>query len=105
MNDFKVYLHSRKLKESTIQEHLHNVKRFKDWLSGENYPDAAQVNYSDLLAYIQQEKQKRLDIATINLRLGSISQYYEYLKSQGEIAKNPARIVRVKGAVTKVVQH
>ena len=105
MNDFSVYLREKKMKPSTILEHCHNIKRFKGWLSKENHLDAAQVKYNDLLAYIQQEKQKGLEIVTINLRLSSISHYFEFLKSQGAIAKNPARTLRVKGGVDKVIQH
>jgi integrase/recombinase XerD len=105
MNDFQTYLQARKLKDSTIQGHLNNVKRFITWLTEQNYPDAAPVKYADLLVYIQQEKQKELDPATINIRLNSISWYYEYQKSLGEITKNPARIIRVKGISQKVIQH
>ncbi|HWK05696.1 MAG TPA: site-specific integrase [Puia sp.] len=105
MNDFNTYLRGKKMKASTIREHLNNVKRFMDWLSQENYGDAAQVQYADLLAYIQQEKQKELDPATINLRLTSISHYYEYLKNDDQVDKNPARTLRVKGTVTKVIQN
>lgn len=104
MNDFKVYLQQQQMAETTIREHLNNIKRFMNWLSKENYPDAARVKYSDLLAYIQQEKQKALDPATINLRLTSISHYFEFLKSLGEIKKNPARTLRVKGVIKKVIQ-
>ena len=105
MNDFKIYLQQQQMAETTIRQHLNNVKRFIGWLSQENHPDAAQVKYSDLLAYIQQEKQKALDPATINLRLTSISHYFEFLKSLGAIEKNPARTLRVKGVAHKVIQN
>jgi len=105
MNAFQTYLQGRNMKDSTIREHIANVKRFISWLTKEQYLDASTIRYADLLAYIQSEKQKELDIATINIRLTSISHYFEFLKKEGMAARNPARTLRVKGAIRKVVEN
>ena len=68
-----------------------------------HYIQAHEIRYNDLLAYIQYEKANHLNVATINLRLTSINKYLEYLKGIGELERNLARILRVKGELQKVV--
>jgi hypothetical protein len=50
-----------------IREHIANIGRFIGWLKEEGHPHASTMQYADLLAYIQVEKQKGLEPATINL--------------------------------------
>ncbi len=105
MDEFEQYLQGTKLSASTIAGHCYNVKLFTQWLEKENHLDATGVSYNDLLAYIQYEREKKVDPATINLRLNSISHYFEYLKKLGEVKKNPARLLRVKGIVKRVIEN
>lgn len=104
MKDFKIYLQQQQFQASTIEEHCKNVKYFTQWLVEQQYQQAAMIRYNDLLAYIQYEKQRKISPATINLRLSSISYYFEFLKKQGEVEKNPAKTIRVKGVLTTVIQ-
>jgi site-specific recombinase XerD len=105
MDEFEQYLLAKKLGTTTITSHCYNVKLFIQWLAKENYLDAADIGYNGLLAYIQQEKKKNVTPATINLRLTSITHYFEYLKKLGEVKQNPARLVRVKGTVKRVIEN
>jgi site-specific recombinase XerD len=105
MDEFRQYLHGQRLKDSTIEEHCKNIQRFTGWMIQENYPDASTIKYTDLLAYIQYEKSRGIDAATINLRLTSIRYYFEHLKKLGAVEKNPAKTIRVKGVVKKVIEH
>ena len=104
MDEFEQYLQGKKLSASTIAGHCYNVKLFTQWLAKENHLDAASTGYSDLLAYIQYERHKNVSPATINLRLTSITHYFEYLKKLGDVKKNPARLLRVKGTVKRVIE-
>lgn len=105
MEEFKIFLQEQRLSASTIDEHCNNVNRFIQWVAKENHLDAASVQYNDLLSYIQYEKQKGVNPVSVNLRLTCISWYFEYLKKLGEIKKNPARNLRVKGVIKKVVEN
>jgi len=105
MDKFEQYLRAQKMSASTISSHCYNVNLFTQWMVKENLPDASSISYNDLLAYIQYEKQKNVNPATINLRLGSITHYFEYLKKQGEVKKNPAKMLRVKGVVKRVIEN
>ena len=102
MDEFEQYLQAQKLSASTITSHYNNVNLFIQWLEKENHLDAANIGYNDLLAYIQYEKQKNISPAIINLRLASITHYFDYLKKQGEVKKNPVKLLRVKGTVKRV---
>ena len=105
MDDFKQYLQAEKYKERTIEEHLLNVNRFIIWLTEVHNMQFQEIRYNDLLAYIQHEKNTGINVATINLRLTSINKYFEHLKEIGELEKNPARTIRIKGELQKVIIH
>ena len=78
---------------------------FIQWLKKESHLDAASIGYNDLLAYIQHEKQRNVGPATINLRLTSITHYFDYLKKQGDVKGDPVKQLRVKGAVKRVIEN
>jgi integrase/recombinase XerD len=98
-------LQQQKYMQSTINSHLQNVHRFLEWMQGNGTEEAENISYNDLLEYIQYEKQRNIITATINLRLTSIGKYFDCLKEQGSITRNPARTIRVRGALKKVVEQ
>jgi site-specific recombinase XerD len=98
-------LQQQKYRQSTIISHLQNVNRFLEWMQTSGIEEAENINYNDLLEYVQYEKQRNIITASINLRLTSIGKYFDCLKEQGSITKNPARTIRVRGALKKVVEQ
>lgn len=105
MDSFEQYLQTKKLSTSTIASHCYNVNLFTQWLEKESHLDVASMGYNDLLAYIQYEKQKNVNPTTINLRLSSITHYFDYLKKEGEVKNNPVKQLRVKGTVKRVIEN
>lgn len=57
------------------------------------------------MEYIQYEQKRNLDTATINLRLSSISLYFDFLKEDNSIGRNPARTLRIKGKLKTITEH
>lgn len=98
-------LEQEKYRQSTISSHLQNINRFVEWINKSNIQEVENVQYNDLLDYVQQEKEKQIDIATINLRLTSISKYFEFLKQENLITRNPARTLRIKGKLKTIIQQ
>lgn len=43
--------------------------------------------------------------STINLRISSISKYFEFLKTEGTVNRNPARTLRIKGKAKTIIQN
>src|ERR1035437_5134319 len=112
MERFYYYLKMQNMKESTTQEHIKNVERFMKWaeqtggvVSKNNSAGTEQITYPELLEYVQCLKQKKLEISTINIRLGSIRKYYDHLKEEGVIEKNPAKRLHIKGAIKKIINN
>lgn len=102
---FKQYLIKERLKENTIREHLQNIHYLHKWAKQEEMTHIEQLTHIELLAYINYEKQRKISVATINLRINSIRKYYEYLKEEGYTLQNPTRKLSIKGTVKKVVEN
>jgi site-specific recombinase XerD len=105
MDNFKAYLQAKKYRESTVQAHIQNLGYFLKWVASQGIPDPAGTSYNDLLSYVQYEQARQKDVATINLRVSSISQYFDCLKQAGLVSRNPARTLRIKGKAKTVIQH
>ncbi len=105
MEQFKEYLQQRSFRESTINGHLQNVGYFMQWLQTNGMYEAENISYNDLLNYVQHEKEKQIETATLNLRLTSVSKYFDCLKESGSITRTPARTLRIKGSLKKVIEQ
>lgn len=112
---FRNYLQQRRYRESTINAHLLNVGYFIKWWESPSFGgvgEAGNITYNDLLNYVQYEQQRNLpagrqgiDVSTINLRISSISKYFEFLKTEGTVNRNPARTLRIKGKAKTIIQN
>lgn len=101
---FKEYLEKQKLRASTVNGHLKDIERFKKWC-GANTISYQQATYKHLLKFIQQATARGISKSTINIHLGSIKKYYDYLILTGERKDNPATELRVKNNGKKVLQN
>ncbi|MEY2917538.1 MAG: hypothetical protein RIS73_1252 [Bacteroidota bacterium] len=105
MENFKIYLQQKRFRESTINGHVQNVGYFLKWIENNGLHEPESMQYNDLLNYVQYEQQRNKDVSTINLRISSISKYFEFLKMEGTVNRNPARTLRIKGKAKTVIQN
>ncbi len=91
--------------ESTVNGHLQNVGYFLIWIEANGLYEAENVSYTDLLNYVQYEQQRNKDVSTINLRISSISKYFEFLKEENLVSRNPARTLRIKGKAKTIIHY
>jgi site-specific recombinase XerD len=105
MEGFKEYLQQRRFMQSTINGHLQNVGYFMQWIENNGLCEVENVQYTDLLNYVNYEQKQNKDVSTINLRVSSISKYFEFLKEEGLVNRNPARTLRIKGKVKTIIQN
>lgn len=103
LHSFEYYLKDSGLAEKTISENLKDIARFKEWTKENDFSGIEQINYKELLGYVQNMKSKCLSVQTQNIRINSIRKYFEHLKEEGIIENNPARRLRIKGAIRKVI--
>lgn len=90
---------------STIQGHLQTMQLFIQWAKTQGYTGIDNLNYLELLNYVQEQKQRGLKIQTIKQRLNSLSKYYEYLKHIGLLDKNPTKKIKLKGELRSITQN
>jgi site-specific recombinase XerD len=102
---FKHYLIVRRFMQSTINGHLLNVGYFLKWIENNGLHEAENLQYTDLLNYVNYEQKQHKDVSTINLRISSISKYFEFLKEEGLVNRNPARTLRIKGKAKTIIQN
>ncbi len=105
MEGFKEYLQQRRFMQSTINGHLLNVGYFLKWVENNGLHEAENMQYTDLLNYVNYEQKQNKDVSTINLRISSISKYFEFLKEEGLVNRNPARTLRIKGKAKTIIQN
>jgi integrase/recombinase XerD len=107
-NSFEQWLRARNYRDITIEGHIKNVSYFMKWVEAEGYYEIENVSYNDLLLYVQYEQGRGMDTATINLRLGSITRYYDYVYESCEMTPangNPARSLRIRGKLQTVTKQ
>jgi site-specific recombinase XerD len=102
---FKDYLTAKRYRENTIKSHLQNIGYFLQWIESNGLEAIENMEYNNLLSYVQHEQQRGIDVATINLRLTSINKYFNFLQSEGAVSRNPAATLRIKGKAQTVTEN
>jgi site-specific recombinase XerD len=105
MEGFKEYLQQRRFMQSTINAHLQNIGYFIKWIENNGLHEVENLQYTDLLNYVNYVQKQNKDVSTINLRISSISKYFEFLKEEGLVNRNPARTLRIKGKAKTIIQN
>jgi integrase/recombinase XerD len=95
MENFKNWLSSQELAAISIRRHTENVSRFANW-SIQNELQQEELNYRDLLIYIQELQARSIKARSINNIIGSIKKYYDWQIESGNRLDNPAKKLRVK---------
>ena len=101
LKSFEKFLGKQNYNENTIRQYLNYTVCFLEWMK-ENSQTASQINYSELLQYINHCKNKNNSTRLINRKLASIRKYYEYLELEGKATKNPASGLYLKGQKSSV---
>jgi site-specific recombinase XerD len=102
---FRNYLQGKRYMPSTIDCYVKNIVSFLEWVTSNNLYEIENVGYNDLLSHIQFLQEKKLTVHTINIRLLSISKYFEFLKEEKLVTKNPARTLRIKGEIKTITEQ
>ncbi len=105
IENFKNYLQQKHFRESTIIGHVKNISYFIKWIHDNQLYEVENITQNNVLEYVQYEQRRNLDVATINIRLGSISKYFEFLKVESLVTRNPARTLRIKGKIKTITEQ
>lgn len=104
MRSYRRYLKEQGLAESTISQHLRNAGRFLQWIDQEGLLQE-EVNYNDILGYIEYQRSCGDSSGLINRRVLSIRRYFSFfqLKEKKEGMQNPAAGIYLRGRTSKMI--
>ena len=97
---FKSWLEKQGYAKDTVRQLTGYTGCFLDWLESKNL-ETGQVSYVDMLGFIKYYQNKD-SIGLLNRKLGAVRKYYEWLQLLGEVGKNPATGIYLKGRKTRV---
>jgi len=100
LNDFENYLRNEGQRLNTVRGNSSSARVFLDWTTNEqiNY---LEINYTDLLAYIDHQKARGNTKNTINGKLQGIKHFYNYLQQKELVQSNPAEELRIKNVIKR----
>ena len=101
LKSFRSYLQQLGNSESTIQQKSNYTGSFLSWQECENL-QSREIQYSDLLNFIDYCKLEGKSKRHINKKLCSIRNFYEYLKESNSGIINPAANLYLKGITQKL---
>jgi integrase/recombinase XerD len=94
LGDFKKHLEKQGYEENTTRQFINYTAYFFNWKEKVRLD---QVDYNDLLTFIDQCRSGGDSTRLINRKLGAIRKYYEYLQHTDKTIKNPASGLYLKG--------
>ena len=104
MEDFKTHLIKKEYSNNTIHEIERNVLEFINYCQT-NEIEKEQANFQTVLAFIETLQKRGVKPQTVNIKLGSIKKYYEYLKQYGYVKTNPLDRIKQKGTVQTIITN
>lgn len=102
---FENYLIELEETDSSIEEHLKCLTYFDDWCNTQGIRDKEFLQLGAIKEYVKFMQSIPVKIGTQNSRLNSMSKYYDFLKLEGIITKNPIRNFRIRKQKKKVVRN
>lgn len=100
LGNFEASLHKRKLSESTIRQKTNHAGYFLQWLEKEEIA-RQQVEYRNILAFIDYCKENGMSINQTNRILQAIKEYFNNMK----LNNNPAENIKLRGIHRKEIQN
>ena len=104
MNDFKTHLIKKEYSNNTIHQIERNTLEFINYCKNVDI-EKEQVNFQTVLAFIETLQKRGVKPQTVNIKLGSIKKYYEYLKQYGYVKTNPIDRINQKGTPQTIITN
>jgi len=103
MNEYRTYLEKENYSKSSIGCYINEIGHFKKWCN-RNHTTAIEIDYKTSLKYIKYLTRKGNTKRTINHKLGSLKNYFNYLISEAYRSDSPIENTVVKGA-KRIINH
>ncbi|KAB1061468.1 tyrosine-type recombinase/integrase [Salibacter halophilus] len=99
---FKKYLESKGLTKQSSERMQGDLLRLLNWCEKENL-EPEQAGYRDMIGYVKYLQQRKVKQRTVQIYLGSIKHYYNWLVKRGIREDNPLRNIEIKGIKRKLL--
>lgn len=99
---FKQYLESKGLARQSIERMQGDLLRLLNWCEKENL-EPEQAGYRDMIGYVKYLQKRKVKQRTVQIYLGSIKHYYNWLIKRGIREDNPLRNIEIKGIKRKLL--
>lgn len=101
--DFTGYLREvKKSSENTIQSYTRDLKGFFRFMEGLGIEDAAQINRTNVMAYVYELQKEKKAAATVSRSIASVRAFFYFLMRCGSVSENPAAEVDTPKAERKM---
>ena len=97
MNAYRSYLEQENYSTSSITCYINEMQHFKKWCT-RNHTTPTQIDYKTSLKYIKYLTRKGNSKKTINHKLGSLKNHFNYLINEAYRIDNPIENINIKGA-------
>ena len=104
MKGFESYLKRKGHSAESRTTYQVQVNHYLHWLKGQQL-EIIQTTNNDLLGYMKYCSNKGNSQRTIQLRLTSITHYYNHLKKEGTTHHNPTTGIEIKGVKRDTLYH
>ena len=101
--DFTGYLREvKKSSENTIQSYARDLKGFFRFMEGIGIEDAAQINRTNIMAYVYELQKEKKAAATVSRSIASVRAFFYFLMRCGSVSENPAAQIEAPKAERKM---
>lgn len=101
LKGFEVWLNKR-YRMNTVRGMISSTERFMLWCEGENIK-ATKISYNELLSFIGDCAASGNVKRTVNQKISTLKQFYNYLIEVKQREENPALELRIRNQMYKVV--
>jgi len=100
--DFDTWRRRYGYSEKSIKGHNCHINHFKNWCIGQNI-NSENINYSQLLQFIDSERERGLLNQSIIREINSVRIYFDYLQDNGIIRQNIIKRIKIRQSGKKVL--
>ena len=96
IDDYKIYLTDvRKASTNTVTSYIRDVKRFADYLSGNDKDDFDKITGDDIRYYLLSLEKSKKSPATMSRCIASLKAFFNHMIILGHIKSNPVSDISV----------
>jgi integrase/recombinase XerD len=99
---FAEYLILKGFSKQTRESIKNTIKRFANWSEEQNI-EMQNITYNDVVAYVNHCKKQGNKQRTLQVTVGCIKHYYNFLINEDEAQENPCSNVDIKGIKRKIL--